>query len=107
MDHVELQHASWSTPGAERLQLFDANGERLFHVIEANAAEGWRIEIVTDARGVPMKTADGKGWATRRVLGPVRIVQLQQSADETMLARNRAAAKRARQAARQAKGMRQ
>jgi hypothetical protein len=107
MARVELPYARWDQPGAQALQIFDGvTGERLFNVVEANATEGWRVELITDIRGIRQRTPDGKSVLSRRITGPVRIVQIVQDPAEADQRRRRAAEKRARQGARQAKGMR-
>ncbi len=104
---VELPYARHTDRGSERLQIIDGvTGERLMHVIEANAVEGWRVEIVVDAFGFRQRTQDGRKWMSQRITGPIRILKFEPDAGQVDLKKRLAAEKRARQAARQAKGMR-
>ena len=105
MIEVELEHARGDQPGAERLRIYDGvTGEQVFQVFEANAAEGWYLQYVTDM-GRRVRAPNGKGWMVRRVDGPVRIVRLDPDPATVDQRLREAQVKRARRAERMAKGM--
>lgn len=105
MIEVELDYANGNTtPGAFALKVYDAaTGEQLFGVVEADAREGWFRQIVTRL-GAPVRDAKGKKVIEHHERA-VRIVRLEQDPTEAADRLGAAATKRARKAARQAKGM--
>ena len=91
----KLDYASAATEGAALLRVY-AKGKRVFNVIEANAKEGWRRQIVT-AGGRRLRGPGGK-YLIERIEGPVEILREARDPEIDKLKIERAAAKRARKA---------
>ena len=108
MPWIELDYAKAGvTPGCGGFKIIDVGtGEERPWTIEANAAEGWRVEIITDRFGVPIRNHETGRRLTQRFERATKILAPVQDETTKSIKLARAQAKRLRQAERQAKGMR-